>query len=111
MMYSFWLWYTSWFQQDTDLDERETKGVKMGILTVLGDDDASASLPTDNSIAIVLEESIVLADLPDFPTAFAYLFGLVYALNMEFPKDQKYIFETIQHILMEFLTACQEHEN
>ena len=71
----------------TDPEDGQTKGVKMGILTVLEDDDAPTSLPTVVNIAIVLEEAIVLTDLPDLPTAFAYLFGLLYALNMEFPKE------------------------
>lgn len=92
---------TSCFQQDTDPDDRQTKGVKMGILTVLVDD-APTSLPTVNSIAIVLEEAIIL------PTAFAYLFGLLYALNMEFPKEDRHTFEAIQHIFMELSTSCSQ---
>ncbi|KAL6459468.1 hypothetical protein MHYP_G00329400 [Metynnis hypsauchen] len=74
------------FSMVTDPEDERTKGVKMGILTVLNDD-APTSLPTVVNIAIVLEEAIVLTDLPDLPTAFAYLFGLLYALNMEFPKE------------------------
>ncbi|KAK3521051.1 hypothetical protein QTP86_031801 [Hemibagrus guttatus] len=58
-------------------------GFKMGILTVLEDDDAPASQSTVINTAIVLEEVIVLTDLPDIPIAFAELFGLLFALNME----------------------------
>ncbi|XP_048097574.1 uncharacterized protein LOC125293616 [Alosa alosa] len=85
----------------TDLDE-QTKGIKMDVLTVLDDDDAVIN------IALVLEETIVLKDIPDTPTALAYLFGLLYALNMEFPKDIRYTFETIQHIFMEMSTNCSQ---
>lgn len=85
------------FQLDTDSDD-VMKDIKVGILTI--EDDASTSFPTVISIAIVLEETIVLQDLPDVPTAFAYLFGLLYALNMEFPKDHKYFFKAIQHIFI-----------
>ncbi|CAM4549287.1 unnamed protein product [Leuciscus chuanchicus] len=46
----------------TDADDKQMKGIKMG-------------------------ETIVLKDIPDTPTALAYIFGLLYALNMEFPKD------------------------
>ncbi|KAL6459456.1 hypothetical protein MHYP_G00329280 [Metynnis hypsauchen] len=91
----------------TDPEDERTKGVKMGILTVLNDD-APTSLPTVVNIAIVLEEAIVLTDLPDLPTAFAYLFGLLYALNIEFPKEHKYTFEAIQHIFMELPTSCSQ---
>ncbi|KAL6462559.1 hypothetical protein MHYP_G00289810 [Metynnis hypsauchen] len=94
-------------EQVTDPEDERTKGVKMGILTVLSDD-APTSLPTVVNIAIVLEEAIVLTDLPDLPTAFAYLFGLLYALNMEFPKEHKYTFEAIQHIFMELSTSCSQ---
>ncbi|KAF1371938.1 hypothetical protein PFLUV_G00275550 [Perca fluviatilis] len=79
----------------------------MGILTVFVDD-APTLQPTVNSIDIVLEEAIVLTDLPDLPTAFAYLFGLLYALNMEFPKELKYTFEAIQHIFMELSASCSQ---
>lgn len=60
----------------------------MGILTIVEDDSASSLLPTVTNIAIVLEEAIVLADVQDFTTAFAFLFGLLYALNMDFPQDK-----------------------
>ncbi|XP_036006788.1 uncharacterized protein LOC105920388 [Fundulus heteroclitus] len=82
----------------TDADDEQTKGIKIGVLTVLDDDDAVIN------IAVVLEETIVLNDIPDTPTALAFLFGLLYALNMEFPKDSRYTFETIQHIFMEMST-------
>ncbi|TDG99317.1 hypothetical protein EPR50_G00209730 [Perca flavescens] len=94
-------------EQDTDAVDGQTRGVKMGILTVFVDD-APTLQPTVNSIDIVLEEAIVLTDLPDLPTAFAYLFGLLYALNMEFPKELKYTFEAIQHIFMELSASCSQ---
>ncbi|KAK0130961.1 Sterile alpha motif domain-containing protein 3 [Merluccius polli] len=84
----------------TDADDQQSKGIKMGVLT--DDDDAIID------IALVLEEAIVLKDIPDTPTALAYLFGLLYALNMEFPKELKYTFETIQHIFMEMSTNCSQ---
>ncbi|KAK0151160.1 Sterile alpha motif domain-containing protein 3 [Merluccius polli] len=86
----------------TDADDQQSKGIKMGVLTVLDDDDAIID------IALVLEEAIVLKDISDTPTALAYLFGLLYALNMEFPKELKYTFETIQHIFMEMSTNCSQ---
>ena len=67
--------------------------------TVLEDDSGAGS--TVVNIAVVLEENIVLSDLPDLPTAFAYLFGLLYGLNMEFPKELRYTLETLQHTFLE----------
>ncbi|KAJ8366294.1 hypothetical protein AAFF_G00363040 [Aldrovandia affinis] len=54
---------------ETDPDD-ETRGVKIGIVTVLEDDVAPTSLSSIQNIAVVLEERIVLTDLPDLPTAF-----------------------------------------
>ncbi|XP_057675416.1 uncharacterized protein LOC130905771 [Corythoichthys intestinalis] len=84
----------------TDPDEEQTKGLTVGILTVLEDDDTTVPQSVV-SVAVVVEEEIVLQDLPDLPTAFAYLFGLIYALNIQYPKDLKYTFETVQKVFME----------
>lgn len=78
----------------------QTKGLTVGILTVL-EDDANAAPQHVVSVAVVVEEEIILQDLPDLPTAFAYLFGLIYALNLEYPKDLRYTFETVQKVFME----------
>lgn len=81
----------------------QTKGLTVGILTVLEDDDSRAPQSV-MSVAVVVEEEIVLQDLPDLPTAFAYLFGLIYALNLKYPKDLRYTFETVQKVFMELGT-------
>ncbi|XP_062396129.1 uncharacterized protein LOC134086948 [Sardina pilchardus] len=88
---------------DTDAeDDIYTRDVKIGILTVLEDDVAAKkSLPTVINIAIVLEETVVLEDIQDLPSAVAYLFGLMYATNMEYPKDLCYTFEVIQRVFLE----------
>ncbi|XP_049900262.1 uncharacterized protein LOC126390144 isoform X2 [Epinephelus moara] len=88
---------------DTDPEEEQTKGLTVGILTVLGEDN-SAAPKSVVSVAVVVEEEIVLQDLPDLPTAFAYLFGLIYALNLKYPKDLRYTFETVQKVFMELGT-------
>lgn len=48
-------------------------GVSVAILTVLKDD----GVPNVVDAAIVLEGAIILQDIPDMCTAFAYLFGLL----------------------------------
>ncbi|XP_039856455.1 uncharacterized protein LOC120714349 isoform X1 [Simochromis diagramma] len=93
---------------DTDPVERATRGVTVGILTLLEEYVGPNSQSTVVNTAIVLEEDIILDDLPDLPTAFAYLFGLLYGLNMEFPKELKYTFEAVQHIFMELTSTCSQ---
>lgn len=61
----------------------------------MDDDSAPAS---GAYIAVIIEEDIIIQDLPDLPTAFAYLFGLIYALNLKYPKELRYTFETIQRV-------------
>lgn len=86
------------------------KGLELGILTVVEDDvGAVHSSPTTRSIALVIEEQIVLDDVSDLPTAFALLFGLIYALNLDYPKDLRYTFEVIQKVFMNLGTKCSAH--
>ncbi|KAK5599376.1 hypothetical protein CRENBAI_021926 [Crenichthys baileyi] len=86
-------------KEDTAPEEEKTNGLTLGILTVLEDDGASPATNVIN-LAVVVEETIILQDLPDLPTAFAYLFGLIYTLNLQYPKDLRYTFEMIQKIFM-----------
>lgn len=93
--------------QDTDTEDHYTKDVKVAILTVMEDDvAASTSLPNVTNIAIILEEVVVLQDIVDLPTAFAYLFGLLFAINMEYPQELRYTFEAIQKIFMDLGESC-----
>lgn len=60
------------FPQETDHEERVLSGVSVGIVTVLEEDDPAVS-QNMRDWAVVLEGSIMLHDLPDLSTAFAYL--------------------------------------
>ena len=92
-----------WHHKDTDPEEEQTKGLIVGILTIIEDDQSTAPARVTN-VAVVLEEDIVLQDLPDLPTAFALLCGPIYALNIQFPKELRYTFETFQKVFLELGT-------
>lgn len=81
------------------------RGVPVGILTVYKDDGA-ATPTTVQDFALVLEGAIVLHDLPDLASAFAYLFGLLYAMNMEYPKSMRYTFEAVQCVFFDLGSGC-----
>lgn len=51
-------------------------------------------------VAVVLEEIVVL-DLQDVQNAFDTLFGLLYALYIDYPKELRYTFEVIHQNLYE----------
>ncbi|CAL9685063.1 unnamed protein product [Knipowitschia caucasica] len=81
--------------------ENHVGGMKMGVLTIVEDDVGTVdSIPNARFFTVVLEEQIVIDEVSDLPTAVALLFGLVYALNMAYPKELKYTFETIQKLFM-----------
>lgn len=93
--------------QDTDPENTRTKGMKMGILTVIEDDVATIhSNPNVRCLSVVLEEQVVLDNVQDLPTAVALLFGLIYALNISYPKELKYTFETIQKVFIGLDPQC-----
>jgi len=70
------------------------------------EDDISQTTKTCLNFAIIHEETAVMEDLPDFPTAFMVLFGLLYALNIEYSKGLKYTFEAVQNIFVGLGEKC-----
>ncbi|KAL7868433.1 hypothetical protein SRHO_G00098170 [Serrasalmus rhombeus] len=52
-------------------------------------------------IGIVLEGQVVLQELDNVALATAMLFGLMYALNLNYPPELKYTFEVLQKVVME----------
>lgn len=71
-----------------------TRGMMLGILIVADGDDTV-------SFAVVIEEEIIFPSVSDFPRAVSLLMGLLYALNIDYPKGIRYTFEVIQKVLMD----------
>lgn len=70
-----------------------TQGVGVGLILVRDGVD-----PLD--IAVVLENQILLHNIGDLPKAMAMLMGLLYVVNIDYPKELRYTFEVIQKVLM-----------
>ncbi|KAF4109215.1 hypothetical protein G5714_010288 [Onychostoma macrolepis] len=66
----------------------------VGILIIPDGDDAL-------DYYVVLEEQIALRDAIDLPHAAALLVGLIFALNIDYPKKLRYTFEVIQKIFID----------
>ena len=56
--------------------------------------------------AEVLEDDVVVDSLPDVPSVFAVLFGLIYALHMEYPPGWKFVFEAVQKLFLSKFSTC-----
>ncbi|XP_062293697.1 sterile alpha motif domain-containing protein 3-like [Scomber scombrus] len=77
----------------TDEEDTFTKGMKVGVVMVK---DGEEIIDT----AVVLEEAVILSELKDIPRAIALLMGLLFSLNIDYPKELRYTFEIIQKVLM-----------
>ncbi|KAK3553914.1 hypothetical protein QTP70_015301, partial [Hemibagrus guttatus] len=53
-----------------------------------------------SKVAIILEGSLVMEELTNLPQAFCVLFGLIYALHLDYPKCMKNTFHFIQQVML-----------
>ncbi|KAG9278031.1 sterile alpha motif domain-containing protein 3-like [Astyanax mexicanus] len=79
--------------ETTESEEQMAKGVSIGVLLIQEEEDVI-------DFSVVLEEQIILNGITDFPHAVAMLVGLLFALNIDYPKELRYTFEVIQKVLM-----------
>ncbi|KAI1904605.1 hypothetical protein AGOR_G00007340 [Albula goreensis] len=63
--------------------------------------ETSSLLEQPKETAIIIDGVEVLNELPSVATGVVMLFGLCYALNMEYPQGFRFTFEALQKILME----------
>ena len=71
----------------------------LGVYVVRHEGADSTDPPED--VGIVIEGCTVLQDLGDVASGCAVLLGLIYSLNLSYPKDLRYTFEFLQKVLME----------
>ncbi|KAA0721309.1 hypothetical protein E1301_Tti022331 [Triplophysa tibetana] len=85
--------------EPSDREEDVIKGVVIGILVFV--ENVMEPLPSFyNDVALVIEEQVIMRHLTDIPNAFLNLMGLVYALNLNYPKELKFTCEVIQHLFI-----------
>ena len=81
-------------EEDPDLS-----GTAVGILTTITDTDAAVNFyPV--SRAVIVEEEVVLKDLPTLANAVVLCFGLIYAFHLDYPKKLNNTFTFIQKLVM-----------
>ncbi|XP_051795138.1 sterile alpha motif domain-containing protein 3 isoform X1 [Acanthochromis polyacanthus] len=52
------------------------------------------------SLKIIIEGQVVMDNIQDLPNAMCILFGLTYALHLDYPKTMKLTFQFIQQVLL-----------
>ncbi|KAM4592885.1 sterile alpha motif domain-containing protein 3-like [Odontesthes bonariensis] len=94
---------TDFFKTCFDCEDSDMSHTPIGILTIIPEDRQASpdSLHLESSgTAIILEGRIVMDDIGNLPHAMCLLFGLTYALNLEYPQQLKYTFDFIQRVLL-----------
>ncbi|XP_049427802.1 uncharacterized protein LOC125885966 [Epinephelus fuscoguttatus] len=88
---------SEFFNSSSDSDtEYDFAQVPVGVLSVMTGD----MLPEINSIAIILEGNNIMDEIPTHAQALFLLFGLIYALHLDYPKGMKNTFDFMQKILL-----------
>lgn len=83
-----------WATEDIGIDAMmEMERLDLGVYIVRHDP------PED--VGVIIEGCTVLRDLRKAANGCAVLFGLIYCLNLSYPKELRYTFEFLQKVFME----------
>lgn len=76
------------------------EGMQLGLLIGYEGDNQDAFPCEVFNVAVVVEETVVLHNFKDVPSSFAMLLGIIYCVNLEYPRAMKYSFEFLQRVVM-----------
>ncbi|KAM4544786.1 uncharacterized protein PAE49_017594 isoform 1-T1 [Odontesthes bonariensis] len=76
---------TEFFKTCNGEDEMETTDTPLALVSVVPDSTGPISFSPEN-ISIVIEDEVVMSQLPRLADAFVVLLGLIYALHLDYPK-------------------------
>uniref|UniRef100_A0A1A8FMQ8 Si:ch211-155i14.1 n=1 Tax=Nothobranchius korthausae TaxID=1143690 RepID=A0A1A8FMQ8_9TELE len=84
------------------LDEMNLTDTPVALLTVVADGAAETSPVhfSPSSMAVVVEGDLVIRDIARFADAYALLFGLIYALHLDYPRKLVHTFTFVQKVFM-----------
>lgn len=82
------------------MDEPAITDTPVALVTVVTENTTSPVHFSPASTAIVVEDDLVMSDIPRLADAFALLFGLMYALHLDYPRKLINTFTFIQKVLM-----------
>ncbi|XP_042580921.1 uncharacterized protein LOC109047373 isoform X2 [Cyprinus carpio] len=83
-----------------ELDEPDIADSAVALVSMVNGESSSTVQFDPAGIAIVLEGDIVLRDISRLADAFLLMFGLIYALHLNYPKELTHTFNFIQKVLL-----------
>lgn len=88
--------------QAEESDEPDISDTPVGLVTVVNESNTTTSPVhfSQASIALVVEDDVVMRDIPWLAEAYALMFGLMYALHLDYPSYLLHTFTFIQKVLM-----------
>ncbi|KAL2085791.1 hypothetical protein ACEWY4_019111 [Coilia grayii] len=93
----------AFFRTSSDATNEEVYAeTSVGILSMGYSDEGPHHPPSLNpsAVGIILEGTVVMTDIDNLPQAFYLLFGLIYALHLDYPRCMKNTFTFIQQVLL-----------
>ena len=81
------------------MEELDLSNVTMALLSKVRDGVASPVSYNHDTVSVVLEGEEVIK-VANFPEAFLVMFGLIYALNLTYPKTMRLTFEFVQKLVV-----------
>ena len=72
----------------------------VALLTIALDDITGAALFSPESISIVVEDEILVSGPKNLADSFLLLFGYIYALDLQYPKELELTFTFFQKVVM-----------
>uniref|UniRef100_A0A8P4KAB6 Uncharacterized protein n=1 Tax=Dicentrarchus labrax TaxID=13489 RepID=A0A8P4KAB6_DICLA len=91
---------SKFFRTCNSADGPDLTDTPVALLTVATDDTTDAALFSPESICIVVEDEILVGGPTNLADSFLLLFGYVYALDLQYPKNLELTFTFIQKVVM-----------
>ncbi|KAK6309990.1 hypothetical protein J4Q44_G00198710, partial [Coregonus suidteri] len=89
---------SKFFRTCNSADGPDLTDTPVALLTVVTDDTTDAALFSPESICIVVEDEILVSGPTNLADSFLLLFGYVYALDLQYPKNLELTFTFIQKL-------------
>ncbi|XP_028422074.1 uncharacterized protein LOC114547042 [Perca flavescens] len=91
---------SKFFRTCNSADGPDLTDTPVALLTVVTDDTTDTALFSPESICIVVEDEILVSGPTNLADSFLLLFGYVYALDLQYPKNLELTFTFIQKVVM-----------